>query len=128
MFPAIHLDDIAVIFRAEFWPFCQRLDRWNSLEAAEYAILLRPQWSGSNAVLIFLKDEPAPLFRKARMAQVDELREMAHRLYARARRSSDPLTKRMLMEQADDLLKEAAQLRAASVFQAAYPKADRKFG
>lgn len=62
------------------------------------------------------------------MAKVEELCEMAHRLYARARRSFDPLTKRMLMGQADDLLQEAEQLRAASVFQAAYPKADGKFG
>lgn len=62
------------------------------------------------------------------MATVDELREMAHGLYARARMSLDPSTKRMLMRRADDLLKEAEELRAGNVVQAVFPEPDRKFG
>ncbi|HEX9142837.1 MAG TPA: hypothetical protein VGA09_01110 [Candidatus Binatia bacterium] len=62
------------------------------------------------------------------MATVQELWQMAHDLYARARTSIDPSTKRMLMRRADDLLKEAEELRAGSVVQAVFPKPERKFG
>jgi hypothetical protein len=34
----------------------------------------------------------------------------------------------MLMRRADDLLKEAEELRAGSVIQAVFPKPERKFG
>ena len=43
-------------------------------------------------------------------------------LYARARTSTDPSTKQMLMRRADDLFKEAEELRAGSVAQAVFPK------
>lgn len=62
------------------------------------------------------------------MATVQELWQMAHDLYARARTSIDPSTKRMLMRRADDLLKEAEELRAGSIIQAVFPKPERKFG
>jgi hypothetical protein len=62
------------------------------------------------------------------MATVQELWQVAHDLYARARISIDPLTKKMLMRRADDLLKEAEELRAGNVVQAVFPKPERKFG
>jgi hypothetical protein len=62
------------------------------------------------------------------MATVQELWQMAHDLYARARMSVDPSTKRMLMRRADELLKEAEELRVGSVVQAVFPKPERKFG
>lgn len=62
------------------------------------------------------------------MGTPDELREIAHELYERARASIDPATKRLLMARADELLKEAEKLRAGSVVRAAFPKPDRKFG
>ncbi|HET7382857.1 MAG TPA: hypothetical protein VFJ59_09770 [Pseudolabrys sp.] len=61
------------------------------------------------------------------MATVQDLWQMAHDLYARARVSIDPSTKQMLMRRADDLLKEAEELRAGSVVQAVFPKPERKF-
>lgn len=62
------------------------------------------------------------------MATVHELWQMAHDLYARARMSIDPSTKRMLMGRADDLLRQAEELRRSSVVQAAFPNSDRKVG
>jgi hypothetical protein len=62
------------------------------------------------------------------MATVQELWQMAHDLYARARTSIDPLTKRMLMGRADDLLRQAEELRRGSVVQAAFPNSDRMVG
>lgn len=62
------------------------------------------------------------------MATVQELWQMAHDLYARARVSIDPSTKQMLTRRADDLLKEAEELRAGSVVQAVFPKPEREFG
>lgn len=62
------------------------------------------------------------------MKTVDELWQMAHNLYARARASVDPATKRMLMEAADDYLKQANDIRRSQVIKAEFPKSDRKFG
>jgi hypothetical protein len=45
------------------------------------------------------------------VATVEELWQLAQDLYARARASIDPATKRMLMKQADDLLRQADELR-----------------
>ena len=59
-----------------------------------------------------------------RMATIDELREMAHEVYARARRALNPLTKRRMFRQADDYLKQADELRRGDVVQAAFPKPD----
>ena len=53
---------------------------------------------------------------------------MAHNLYARARASVDPATKRMLMQAADDYLKQANDIRRSRVIKAEFPKPDRKFG
>ena len=53
---------------------------------------------------------------------------MAHNLYARARASVDPATKRMLMQAADDYLKQANDIRRSRVIKAEFPKSDRKFG
>jgi hypothetical protein len=41
------------------------------------------------------------------MTTVDELRKMAHDLYARARASRDPFTKQKLRKSADDHVKDA---------------------
>jgi hypothetical protein len=57
-----------------------------------------------------------------RMATVDELREMAQDLYARARASRDPFTKQKLRKAAADYLKEAEQLRRSQNIQVAFPK------
>ena len=62
------------------------------------------------------------------MKTVDELWQMAHNLYARARASVDPATKRMLMQAADDYLKQANDIRCSRVIKAEFPKPDRKFG
>jgi predicted transcriptional regulator len=62
------------------------------------------------------------------MATVNELWQMARDLYARARTSIDPSTKQMLMKRADDLPKQAEELRYSHVIQAAFPKPDRKIG
>jgi hypothetical protein len=63
------------------------------------------------------------------MATAVELREMAHEIYARARRASlDPLTKQRLLDLADDYLKQADELRRGDVIQAAFPKPDRNIG
>ena len=59
-----------------------------------------------------------------RMATIDELREMAHEVYARGRRTLDPLVKRRLFRQADDYLKRADELRRGEVVQAVFPKPD----
>ncbi|MGA9083131.1 MAG: hypothetical protein WCF66_09265 [Pseudolabrys sp.] len=61
-------------------------------------------------------------------ATVDELREMAHEVYARARRSLNPLTKRQLFREADDYLKQADELRRGDVIQTVFPKPDGKTG
>jgi hypothetical protein len=58
------------------------------------------------------------------MATVDELREMAHEVYTRARRTLDPFMKRRLFRRADDYLKQADELRRGNVVQAAFPKPD----
>lgn len=62
------------------------------------------------------------------MKTVDELWQMAHNLYARARASVDPATKRMLMQAADDYLKQANDIRRSRVIKAEFPKSGRKFG
>jgi hypothetical protein len=62
------------------------------------------------------------------MKTVDELWQMAHRLYVRARASVDPATKRMLMQAADDYLKQANAIRRGQVIKAEFPKSDKKFG
>ena len=63
------------------------------------------------------------------MATVDDLRQMAHELYARARTSIDPSTQRMLMKAADDYLRQADEMRRGrTVIQAEFPKLDRKVG
>jgi Holliday junction resolvase-like predicted endonuclease len=60
---------------------------------------------------------------------VDDLRETAHDLYARARSSIDPSRQRMLMKAADDYLRQADELRRGrTVIQAEFPKLDRKVG
>ena len=57
------------------------------------------------------------------MATVEELWKMAHDMYARARGSLDPLTKRKLLRAADDYLKQANELRRHRVvIQAAFPE------
>jgi hypothetical protein len=45
------------------------------------------------------------------MATIDELRKMARDLYARARASHNPFTKRKLIKLADDYLLEAEVMR-----------------
>jgi hypothetical protein len=62
------------------------------------------------------------------MATVDELWQMAHDLYVRARTSIDPSTKQMLMKRADDLLRQADELRRSHIIQAEFPKPDMKIG
>ena len=62
------------------------------------------------------------------MKTVDELWQMAHSLYVRARASVDPATKRMLMQAADDYLKQANDIRRGQVIKAEFPKSDKKFG
>jgi Holliday junction resolvase-like predicted endonuclease len=62
------------------------------------------------------------------MKTVDELWQMAHNLYARARASVDPSTKALLMQAADDYLKQANDIRRSQVIKAEFPKPDRKFG
>lgn len=76
------------------------------------------------ANLICLKADPCTIHYSMHMATIDELREMAHEAYARARRTLDPLTKRRLFRQADDYLKQADELRRGDVVQAAFPKPD----
>ena len=61
------------------------------------------------------------------MATVDELWQMAHDLYARARTSTDASTKQMLMKRADDLLRQADELRRSHIIQAEFPKPDRRY-
>jgi hypothetical protein len=52
----------------------------------------------------------------------DELRQMAHDLYARARSSIDPSTQRMLMRLADNILRQADEIRRGrTVIQAERP-------
>jgi hypothetical protein len=63
------------------------------------------------------------------MATVDDLWQMAHELYARARTSIDPATKRMLMRAADDYLRQAEAMRRGQlVTRAEYPNTVRKMG
>lgn len=62
------------------------------------------------------------------MTTVDELWQMAHNLYARARSSSDPATKRMLMQAADDYLRQANDIRRRQIIKAEFPRSDRKLG
>ncbi len=56
------------------------------------------------------------------MATLVELQETAHDLYARARSSIDPSTKRLLMKTADDYLRQAEDIRRRDVIQATSPK------
>jgi len=57
------------------------------------------------------------------MATVQELWNMAHDLYARARASFDPSTKRKLMGVADNYLRQAEDIRRERVtIQAAFPE------
>jgi hypothetical protein len=58
------------------------------------------------------------------MATVDDLWQIAHNLYARARSSADPVAKRMLMRAADDYLKQANDIRRSQVIKAEFPKAE----
>jgi Holliday junction resolvase-like predicted endonuclease len=62
------------------------------------------------------------------MKTVVELWQMAHNLYARARSSADPATKRMLMRTADDYLKQANDIRRRQIIKAEFPKPDRRLG
>lgn len=63
------------------------------------------------------------------MATIHELWQTAHDLYAHARASIDPATKRMLMKAADDYLRQAEELRRGyTVTKAEFPKLDRKIG
>jgi Holliday junction resolvase-like predicted endonuclease len=58
---------------------------------------------------------------------VDELRETAHDLYARARSSIDPSTQRMLMKAADGYLRRAEEMRTGrAVIRAEFPTLDWK--
>jgi hypothetical protein len=57
------------------------------------------------------------------MTTVDELWQVAHNLYARARASADPAARRMLMVAADDYLKQANDIRRSQVVKAEFPKA-----
>ncbi len=72
--------------------------------------------------------EIAPGAYQHGMKTVDELWQMAHSLYARARASVDPATKRKLMQAADDHLKQANAIRRGQVIKAEFPKSDKKFG
>jgi len=59
------------------------------------------------------------------MATVEELWNMAHGLYARARASLDPSMKRKLMGVADDYLRQAEAIRRERVIiQATFPEPD----
>ena len=60
---------------------------------------------------------------KTNMTTVDELWQMAHNFYARARSSADPAARRMLMLAADDYLKQANDIRCSQVVKAEFPKA-----
>ncbi|MGA8958168.1 MAG: hypothetical protein WB503_22475 [Pseudolabrys sp.] len=62
------------------------------------------------------------------MATVDELREKAHEIYARARASSDPSTKQGLLNLADGFLKQVEELRRAHAVQATFQKSDKNIG
>ena len=63
------------------------------------------------------------------MATVDELWQRAHELYARARTSIDPSTKRMLMNAADNYLRQADEIRRGRmVTRAEYPNIENKIG
>jgi len=59
------------------------------------------------------------------MATVDELWNLAHDLYVRARASVDPSTKQMLLKAADDYLRQAADMRHERIIKPAeIPKSD----
>jgi hypothetical protein len=61
------------------------------------------------------------------MATVDDLWQMAHELYARARTSVDPSTQRMLMNAADNYLRQADEIRRGqTVIRAEYPNTEKK--
>lgn len=67
------------------------------------------------------------------MTTVDDFWQIAHNLYARARSSTDPVAKRMLMRAADDFLKQANDIRRSQIIKAEFPKAafhkpERKLG
>ena len=62
------------------------------------------------------------------MITVDDLRQMAHELYAQARTSIDPTTRRMLMTAADNYLRQADEIRRGRmVTRAEYPT-EKKVG
>jgi hypothetical protein len=54
------------------------------------------------------------------MATVEEFWQLAQELYTRARASIDPATKCMLMKQADDLLRQAEELRRNHVVESRF--------
>jgi hypothetical protein len=56
------------------------------------------------------------------MLTADELRQMAHDLYAKAGASRDPFTRQKLRKSADGYLKEAEQLRQSRNIHAVFPK------
>ena len=61
------------------------------------------------------------------MPKARELIRLAQDCYARARAAISPETKRALVQQGDNYLKEADELKPRrSVVQAAFPKSDRK--
>ena len=59
------------------------------------------------------------------MTSVDERRQTAHEIYARARASFDSSKRQELLNLADDYLKRADELRRGHVVQAVFPKAER---
>jgi hypothetical protein len=62
------------------------------------------------------------------MNTVAEFWKMAQDLYARARSSIDPTTKRMLLRATDNYMKKAQEIRRAQITKADYPKPVRKVG
>lgn len=78
--------------------------------------------------MICLKCKCAEAAYETAMETVDELWQMAHDLYARARSSIDPSTRRMLMQTADDYLKEANEIRRSQIIKAEFPEHERRFG
>jgi hypothetical protein len=117
----------AILVTADIAKFIQIRGRERPV-GKNYVTFLRSRHSG----VVHLFDLSQRQSRRSQlergMATVQELWQMAHDLYARARTSIDPSTKQMLMRRADDLLKEAEELRTSSVVQAVFPKPERKFG
>ncbi len=74
--------------------------------------------------MTYLKSRSALGSYQCAMATVDELWQIAHNLYGRARSSGDPATKLRLMRAADDYLKQANDIRRGQVVKAEFPKAE----